>query len=96
MYARGELSQAQLVSLGLFWSLTGSAVTWPLVANSLPDSIRAPVAYVMGQRFAQRGSLADAEKLFRYALTIAPTESTLHDLTQAALEQLASKTRSNP
>ena len=96
MYARGELSQAQLVSLGLFWSLTGSAGTWPLLSNTLPNSLRAPVAYVMGQRFAQRGNLADAAKMFRQALTLAPTESPLRDLVQAALERLPGDVRSAP
>lgn len=85
---RGALRKAQLAQLALGWKGIHGALGWSAAAPALEPDLRARLAYVFAHRYLKLGQQADAEALFREAITALP-DSPAAKLARADLDLLA-------
>jgi tetratricopeptide (TPR) repeat protein len=87
----GTLKEGQLLLVASTWKGVTNLFGWSGVQKSLPQSIRGPLAYVMGHRYMKRDNPAEARKFFEQARKDAESSSELHRLAQAELDRMGSR-----
>jgi tetratricopeptide (TPR) repeat protein len=86
-YSSGKLGLDQLFQLAATWKGT-TTLLWASATGKMEPALRGPIAYLFGQRFLRLNKPKDAETFFRAALTDAPPDSPLRQLTQTELKRL--------
>jgi hypothetical protein len=86
-YCNGEITQLQLLQIGLTWKGFTGPGGWQDVAKGLEPSVRGPLAYGLGLRFLRKNNREEAIKFFETAKGDAPKDSSLARLATAELDQ---------
>ncbi|QDT11699.1 serine/threonine-protein kinase [Planctomycetes bacterium K23_9] len=86
-----SLSMAQAMQLGLTWKGTTNFLGWSGVNQTLDDSLRARLAYVMGHRMIGKGDLASAKTFFDESQSLEGADPQTRQLAAKSLELLEAK-----
>jgi hypothetical protein len=91
-FTGGKVTEDDLVALLGAWKLSAALPLWKFREGRLPDSLRAELAYMLGQRYVHHFQRPpDAAALFETALKKAPPDSLLQRLARAEVERLKQK-----
>ena len=63
VYRNGEVSDAQVLQLGLAWK-TGGGLAWTILRGQLTPETRARFAFLLGMKARRQGNSADARSLW--------------------------------
>jgi WD40 repeat protein/tetratricopeptide (TPR) repeat protein len=91
-FTGGKVTEDDLVTLLGAWKLSAALPLWKLRESKLPDTLRAELAYMLGQRYVRHFQRpTEAATLFETALKKAPPDSLLQRLARAEVERLKTK-----
>ncbi len=84
-YVDNQLSLPTFLQLGLAWKGLPAPLGWQFLLSSLPESMRAEVAYVLGKRFERKQNQGVAKALWQIAVDGSSADSKVHQLAKEAL-----------
>jgi hypothetical protein len=85
LYASGKLNTVQAGQVALAWKGTTNVFGWKGVAPTLPPSVRAGIAYVLGFRYRKIGKPKEAADFFQTAIDNAGENRILQRLAEEEL-----------
>jgi tetratricopeptide (TPR) repeat protein len=84
-YVDNQLALPTFLQLGLAWKGLPAPLGWQFLLSSLPESMRAEVAYVLGKRFERKQNQEVAKELWQLAIDASSADAKVHQLAKSAL-----------
>ncbi len=91
MFFDGRIAKQQILQLSLAWKGASGFLGWGSVAPTLPQDVRAELAYMMAVRYLRLGKPDDAVGMFRTASESAAEGTLIKVLAQQELELVEKK-----